>query len=183
MDTWWLRTEAALLKHASSTIGSSDDGSSETGTGTNADYTESGNMDFSATVDKKTQRMVDWTCELLLSNLKAVVADRSAQSTVSATKKSFMSAEMSAELMTGGQIPMDEFRNNLAFPASPTTDSSNVELGAKVVAQMRNFVTVIASMYRTTNAFHNFEHASHVTMSAVSVKFANVTHDPFRSTH
>lgn len=43
-------------------------------------------------------------------------------------------------------------------------DPESIELGATVMAQLKRYVTIIASMYRN-NPFHNFEHASHVTMS------------------
>lgn len=40
-----------------------------------------------------------------------------------------------------------------------------VELDEAVVTQLQDYITTIAQMYRK-NPFHNFEHASHVTMSA-----------------
>jgi hypothetical protein len=41
-------------------------------------------------------------------------------------------------------------------------------MGESVIDQVREYVTCIARMYRT-NAFHNFEHASHVTMSVTKL--------------
>lgn len=41
----------------------------------------------------------------------------------------------------------------------------SVVLDEEVISQMKDYITTIASMYRK-NPFHNFEHASHVTMSA-----------------
>jgi hypothetical protein len=38
----------------------------------------------------------------------------------------------------------------------------------KSASQLHNYVATIASLYRD-NPFHNFEHASHVTMSVVKL--------------
>ena len=47
-------------------------------------------------------------------------------------------------------------------------DPESVELTTEVVEQCRRYVSIIASMYRD-NPFHNFEHASHVSMSVVKL--------------
>jgi hypothetical protein len=55
------------------------------------------------------------------------------------------------------------------FPKQPIDDpaakASSIRLEAHVREQLRNFISVIASMYRANNPFHNFDHATHVTMS------------------
>jgi len=56
-----------------------------------------------------------------------------------------------------GRQSSDEFHHAI--------DPDTVELDECVVDQLREFVTMVACMYRD-NFFHNFEHASHVTMSA-----------------
>jgi len=45
-----------------------------------------------------------------------------------------------------------------------SNNSHNLELSPKVVSQLQRHVQHIASMYRN-NPFHNYEHASHVTLS------------------
>jgi len=55
------------------------------------------------------------------------------------------------------------------------------------ILQLEHFVTTIASMYRD-NSFHNFEHASHVTMSVTKLLSRVTTHDTaidndFRAKH
>lgn len=44
------------------------------------------------------------------------------------------------------------------------TESSKIDLLPETVADLREFVSLIANMYRE-NQFHNFEHACHVTMT------------------
>jgi 3'5'-cyclic nucleotide phosphodiesterase len=46
---------------------------------------------------------------------------------------------------------------------SETTD--DVKLDTEFIQNLKDYVTMIAEMYHTTNPFHNFEHACHVTMS------------------
>jgi hypothetical protein len=45
---------------------------------------------------------------------------------------------------------------------------NSIELADEVTSQLHNYVSTIASLYRD-NPFHNFEHASHVTMSVVKL--------------
>jgi class 3 adenylate cyclase len=57
---------------------------------------------------------------------------------------------------------------------SETSSSDSVE--PEVVSQLKNYVTGIATMYQD-NPFHNFEHASHVTMSVTKLLSRVVTTD------
>jgi hypothetical protein len=54
--------------------------------------------------------------------------------------------------------------------------SSSRIIEPKVVSELKNYVTGIATMYRDT-PFHNFEHASHVTMSVTKL-LSRVSTDP-----
>lgn len=151
MDTWWLRTDVAIIRHTSSTAGSSYSGeSSSDGYSTSHDNTESfiPSSNAPTIVDKRTRRMIEWVTEILLSQLKVVVASRSAPAISGGSKKAFASAEMSAELMIGGNMPMAELKNNLSFSESTIPDVKGIVLDAQVVEQTRNFVEIIASMYK-----------------------------------
>jgi hypothetical protein len=62
-------------------------------------------------------------------------------------------------------VPLPEFQ-----PATLTAhDPVEVELDADVVKQIRLYITEIAQFYPNTNAFHNFEHASHVVMATIKL--------------
>ena len=77
--------------------------------------------------------------------------------------------EMRKSLRTNGGLVLDEVEDILALPPfDPSTyknsiDPDSIMLSPRVHAQLEMFVTKIASLYRE-NPFHNFEHASHVTM-------------------
>lgn len=174
LSTWWLRTETAI-KH-SSTMGSSDDGSSDTNSNVDSTETERQYFDIPSrdAVNKKTLRMIDWNSEMLLQALKVVVASRQADGVTSPSRKEFASAEMSAELMLGEEPPIKEVKDHLPFSKCGNFDVSNVNLDAKVISQLKSFVAVIASMYRPHD-FHNFGN-SHYTNTDIVSTFTSVDH-------
>jgi class 3 adenylate cyclase len=48
-------------------------------------------------------------------------------------------------------------------------ETSSSRIRPKVISQMKQFVEGIAARYNGNNPFHNFEHASHVTMAATKI--------------
>jgi hypothetical protein len=73
--------------------------------------------------------------------------------------------------LQGGSTALDEVTEIIKLPQfddkahKNKTRPDDIVLDDMVMAQLRDYVMTIASMY-SDNAFHNFEHASHVTMSA-----------------
>ena len=128
-----------------------------------------------ATLHERLERCIDWNTELLVGLLKKVVAHRVALHGPRAIKDA---AGVSAKLKTkaknigAGQLIVEEVANIIELPEfddrATAADAESLVLPAKVVAQCRRYVAVVASMYRN-NAFHNFEHATHVTMSVVRI--------------
>jgi hypothetical protein len=51
----------------------------------------------------------------------------------------------------------------------PCVGTGEVDLDPMVMSQRRTYITTVAHFYRNSNAFHNFEHASHVIMSTVKL--------------
>ena len=121
-------------------------------------------------LDDKTQRLVSWNVEVLYALLEKVVANRAA------TKKQQVSSplqilqcEDGIRDSTGDQIVIDEMVQVLDLPEFDAKKAAAFEqsptLDPKVRAQLHDFVAAIANTYRDV-PFHNFEHASHVIMSA-----------------
>jgi Adenylate and Guanylate cyclase catalytic domain/3'5'-cyclic nucleotide phosphodiesterase len=124
------------------------------------------------TANEKVQRLVDWNCELLLPILKRIVARRRGKrrrSTLSAQTQERI-RQREAELTSNRNL-LDELVEVIPLPpydAQAAKDEQafeRMELGENVVSELREFISLIASMYRDDNPFHNWEHASHVTMS------------------
>jgi hypothetical protein len=67
---------------------------------------------------------------------------------------------------------LDEVKDSIEMPnfnakavIAVGTDCEHIEITPNIIAELREYVTIIASSYRN-NPFHNFEHACHVTMTA-----------------
>ena len=117
-----------------------------------------------ASPDEKEQRLIDWHVDFMSRLLKRIVARRDA------TSSKERKADLPVWSGNGSKLVADEVANSIPFlKVDPDveaiqTDPESVDLGEAVVGQLREFVGHIANMYRR-NAFHNFEHASHVTMN------------------
>ena len=108
------------------------------------------------------ERLIEWNVDILSGLLKQIVAHRqtkrieaSRQDLELSNHKPNAALEEITEI-----IPLPECE-----PFDLTVDPESVVLERKVETQLRDYVTMVACMYRD-NFFHNFEHASHVTMSA-----------------
>jgi Adenylate and Guanylate cyclase catalytic domain len=135
---------------------------------------------------EKTQRLIDWNVEVLLRLLKQIavkrVATQSHGSLHPLDEKKFLLDQKEA-----GKTVIDEVREIVNLPgyrSRSVIDEEDVETVAipdHVVKQLRNYITNIAALYNA-NPFHNFEHASHVTMSVTKllsriVAPAEIEHD------
>ncbi|CAB9525464.1 Receptor-type guanylate cyclase gcy [Seminavis robusta] len=122
----------------------------------------------------KNARLVDWNVELLVQQLKRVEAQRSPN-----LAGKFVEDPM-AVLKDKAETPYEEVVEAFQIPKFDDghvfRDSMSVELDSKAVEQLHQVVTIIADKYRD-NAFHSFEHASHVTMSVHKLLNRVVTPD------
>jgi len=118
-----------------------------------------------ASKERRIHRLVQWNSEMLIQLLKQVVARRQAMEK-RMTSRAAHSA-MACKIGNGG-IVVEEVAEIIKLPefdANAVSQSAkSVQLSEEVVQQVQAYVGVIASMYRD-NPFHNFAHASHVTMS------------------
>jgi 3'5'-cyclic nucleotide phosphodiesterase len=113
----------------------------------------------------KTCGLVDWNVELLLRQLKLLCAARMKNSP---TKHNNSLDKMSKNLQ--GTTVLDEVTEVIQLPSFNVKSVKNLrssetnKLPDGVEDELRDYVTMISELYRR-NPFHNFEHASHVTMS------------------
>ena len=114
----------------------------------------------------KMMRLVEWNVEVLSRLLKQIIARRNA------TKTSGVRGARPREekFLVHATNPLDEAVDIIQLPkfdaeaARKQEDIKNIQLPPEVIEQLFRLVTDIAKMYND-NPFHNFEHASHVTMS------------------
>jgi 3'5'-cyclic nucleotide phosphodiesterase len=115
----------------------------------------------------KQGRLEQWIADLLLRRLKEIVARRMTLNKGRAvTESTGRNLDVTTKV---GSIPLDEVVEVIALPAFDTNAVSNidpttVDIPEAVIMQLRQHVAAVAENYHN-NAFHNFEHACHVTMS------------------
>ena len=130
--------------------------------------------------DRK-ERLIDWSVETLVRLIKQVAAGRKlvtskkqqvkrehhdSSSSMPSVEASISSTTSAAASSTLYNRPLDEIKDIIVLPEFNQSSSGNtgrnvddIVLPEEVVVQLRQFVSIIASMYRA-NPFHNFEHAS-----------------------
>eukprot|EP00934_Nitzschia_sp_Nitz4_P000060 Nitzschia sp. Nitz4//scaffold32_size149145//116844//124363//NITZ4_002897-RA/size149145-snap-gene-0.11-mRNA-1//1//CDS//3329548123//60//frame0 len=127
----------------------------------------------------KKARLVEWNTKLLSGLLKSVIAAQS--------KRPRNLAKAEASISADGKTVLEDFQEVIELPKVTMAmlrdrrDRDAVVIEPKVLAQLRSFIARIADMYNP-NAFHNFEHASHVTASVAKLLSRIVTSDTTHQT-
>lgn len=166
LPTFWLSVRAQSSPSRGSGANSSEHSRGEDSTKGEEAEVETAAKPMSPFGDK-VQRLVDWNTDVLARLLRQVVARRDA----SETRRIDGEVEPVLPIVRqDGSTVLDEVVEIIRLPefdgraARAQVDPSTIDLGENVMTQLRDYVTIIATMYRD-NPFHNFEHASHVTMS------------------
>jgi 3'5'-cyclic nucleotide phosphodiesterase len=118
-------------------------------------------------------RLVDWVVETLLDKLRKIVAVRRGLFRAQSTTDSDLVYHLPK-----GRTCLDEVREKMVMPGFDPNAAAilasvkpyTVEIDPAVVEQLRQFVTILSTLYRP-NPFHNWEHAAHVTLA--TAKFLN----------
>lgn len=127
--------------------------------------------------DDRKQRLIDWNVDVLTTFLKKIQAMRSEEDSDSVAGANF--EHDSWRYAHDDTTVLDEVREIITLPQEEQVykrDPQNLELGEKAMAQLKEYVGLIASMYHE-NSFHNFKHASHVTQSVAKLLSRIVTAD------
>ena len=181
LTTFWLdvRGDSTKSSHSGNSSESGDDpyGATRTLQRSLTKYSSSSPMSCSQaitgtkepSISERHVRLVGWNKEILVRLLKEKIARRIA----TGTKPDWASVErLEAAIACNDHTVLDEVKEVVPLakfdPALKEMDPSAVELPDSVVQQLHDYLTTIANLYRD-NSFHNFEHASHVTMSAVKL--------------
>jgi len=118
----------------------------------------------------KSDRLVEWNVEILSYLLKQIMVARP-QHMQCGNKALLAKFERKIKGKEQAQTTvLDEFQEIIELPCIASEEllrrkhPGTIHLDSVVVEQLRDLLKNIASMYNE-NAFHNFEHASHVTAS------------------
>ena len=151
MQTYWLMLDAGKKSAAT-------DDTTETSFSGDIETSEAVNV----LTSEKISSLIKWNVAMLARLLEQIITTRKI---VSTTKK-----DTSAHANAPGKNPLDEVVEVISLPedCGVTEAKSKVRLSLELRELLEGFVSDIAAMYKE-NPFHNFEHASHVTMSVVKL--------------
>ncbi|CAB9527346.1 Receptor-type guanylate cyclase gcy [Seminavis robusta] len=121
----------------------------------------------------KAHRLVKWNVEIISRLLKQVVSRRNELTKLQKRRAPSMDFRVETSREDGTTV-IDEVKEIIELPefdakaARDQQDPQTIQLDPKVESQLLDYISLIASMYREV-PFHNFEHASHVTMSVTKL--------------
>lgn len=175
MVTYWLVSTSSDKGSAASPAVSASTTSSETDDKMALADSNETDAEVKSLASQKVQRLVDWNCEMLQQILKKIVARRKGKRRRSVLpSQSQDRVRKLEEEISSERNPLEELVEIIPMPqfdaqgATDELDADKVDLGENVVSELREFICLIASMYRD-NPFHCWEHASHVTMSVTKL--------------
>jgi hypothetical protein len=157
--------DTALYSRTLDTIGESKEFNLELTSQEKKRRRTSRTIEVDTDIHRRLDRLVDWNVEMLLSLLKKMVAQRS-----DAPKTKPKPKTVPSQRNIAGN-PLDEVKEVMQMPsfdieaAIKMTADSNIELRPEVRSELRAYIKCISGYYED-NPFHNFEHASHVCLSA-----------------
>jgi len=123
-------------------------------------------------LSEKHRRLVNWITNELAEILRQLEVSRIGRE----DHKNLVDLEQLSVMREAGKNPLDEVVEIITLPrysaqSRATADElerENYMLPKFVIDELRSYVSTLAGMY-LENPFHNFEHASHVTMSVVKL--------------
>lgn len=166
LQTYWLNLLTAVASGGSSS--SSDHSASEMNT--NADITET----LREQTERKTKRLVQWAVDIMKKVLVEIAKRRARKRAQGPLKPTATEGSLYAKkcVEDGKGTILDEVQEIIRMPHFSGSrfdgDIGKVELDDKVTEQLEKYVLSISAMYNL-NAFHNFEHAMHVTNSTIKL--------------
>ncbi|KAL3940925.1 MAG: hypothetical protein SGARI_000792, partial [Bacillariaceae sp.] len=164
MNTFWLNATCPdLVDHKLVNAIAASEGMSSSSSGQN-DYVH---PEPAVAVDR-TQGLVEWNLGIMKGALAKVIASRQAQNVKPDSPQRL--EEVEQEHMVDC-TSLKEVKDILKLQQVADKDNSNhgtVDLDDAIVSQLRAYIYSLSSLYND-NPFHNFQHATHVTMSVVKL--------------
>ena len=145
---------------------------------TNLVPTNVSSIDSMGLKDDRQQRLIDWNLAVCVRWLKRIVEYRSIEQSSKGYRDNLRRPSINWRLHGNHDKTMirealvDAVHFPKAFQETPKnllSVTNRVEVDPTVTSQLRDFITMLASMYPPQDSFHNFEHASHVTQSVTKL--------------
>ncbi|KAL3917415.1 MAG: hypothetical protein SGILL_004724 [Bacillariaceae sp.] len=167
LQTYWLNIDKAK---PSSVVSSLADLETESTVGSSTEVEGA---------EEKIERLVDWNVALFEELLEEIVSHRQQTPTSNTNSNTCLDQDLQAVSIrkeAARTICMPHYESASLAKKTSGTDSK-VPLDSDVLDQLRKYITTIADLYTQTNAFHGFEHASHVIMSTTKLMHRIATQD------
>lgn len=159
LQTYWLKLGGDSVSSDSTGIGDEPSGDDMKSTSRRHSLVGNKILDpilWKTETNSTDERLVDWNTDVLMSLLTNVVASRTDDHAV----------EQAIQPIQSRDIPIKEIASVIHMPTfSMIEEERKVQLTEAIRNELRDYVDAIASAYQR-NAFHSFEHASHVALSA-----------------
>lgn len=169
LSTFWLKINATAGGAPTKSLPLTDDDNSDASAYTNESTMRSQTILVGHGPEhNRTQRLVDYNVDILAKLLHQIVVRRTSNPPKMATR-----ARRKTLHAKRGPV-LDEVKDILALPQfdastfKKNVDPDSIMISPRVHQQLARYVAKIAALYRE-NPFHNFEHASHVTMSVTKL--------------
>jgi hypothetical protein len=124
----------------------------------------------------KVERLVEWNVDMLSTILKDIVARRESIGALNDPDSKLR--ELENQYLSSKKSFLSEAQEIITLPPfwkGKSKSREAIKIDKKVTAQLHLFILKIARSYHD-NPFHNFEHASHVTMSVVSYRSSHASY-------
>ncbi|KAL7576129.1 hypothetical protein ACA910_004791 [Epithemia clementina (nom. ined.)] len=179
MQTYWIQKDAGAALVEEDAISERDAGHMTVSRCDSCESEVEDDVDYELVAADRLERLIDWNAKTLLRLIKQVVARRELIASnnaadASVTQESAPAGGTLSESMIASIIhPLDEVKDIITLPefkhtsfAACPKNLDDIYVSQAAIRELRQFVAEIAKMHRN-NAFHNFEHASHVTMFVI----------------
>lgn len=165
MTTFWLVYRGSQSQKSGSSSGVATDEDTNENSGDDEVWT-SGDVHIS----KKYQRLVQWNAEMMFLMLKDIKRKRTEVGLEPESEKKLIASEKKVGQV--GCLVEKELRDVVILPphrlSDRTKENTEPTMDPKIFPQLVDFVRELCLLYRP-NPFHNFDHASHVAMSAIKL--------------
>jgi hypothetical protein len=138
-------------------------------------------LDTDECLASKTPTLVGWNAQVFEGLLVDIATHRNATSMKKNAPVSSSRGGSAYVFAENGGTVRDEVTEMVTMPefdpkSFQQSEDGSTSLSTEVQSQLRDYITLIAEMYHRRsnyNAFHNFEHASHVLMLVVKTPSTN----------
>lgn len=131
------------------------------------------NLEIKQSLRGRRRRLIDWNVDLFAGSIRKIVARQGANKDkfIEKPKHIKLGDEITINLSDDG-MPFDEVVEIIELPAfdpkAANVQDPSMDLNEDLMTQLRTYIFMVSNTYKE-NPFHNFEHASHVTMSVAKL--------------